>query len=79
MNNVDKRFTVFSDLPGMDAPGGGTIPPALCVTKINQTLSFKTHIYDLTMPLTRNIDTRHQEKTTKYTSFLTDITGTSAN
>ena len=27
------------------------------------------------MPLTRNIDIRHQEKTQKYTPFLTDITG----
>ena len=32
VKNVDKRFTVYSDLPGMEAPGGGTIPPALCVT-----------------------------------------------
>ena len=81
VTNVDKRFTVFSDLPGMEAPGGRTIPPALCVTKlkpdivIQDTHTKTLHIYELTMPLTRNIDTRHQEKTTKYTPFLTDITG----
>ena len=34
VTNVDKKFTVYSDLPGMEAPGGGTIPPALCVTKM---------------------------------------------
>ena len=33
------------------------------------------HIYELTMPLSRNIDARHTEKTLKYTHFLTDITG----
>ena len=33
------------------------------------------HIYELTMPLSRNIDIRHKEKTEEYTPFLTDITG----
>ena len=32
VTNVDSKFTVFSDLPGMEAPGGGTIPPSLCVS-----------------------------------------------
>ena len=81
VTNVDKRFTVYSDLPGFEAPGGGTIPPALCVTNlkpdivIQDTQTKTLHIYELNMPLTRNIDIRHQEKTQKYTPFLTDITG----
>ena len=81
VNNVDKRFTVYSDLPGWEAPGGGTIPPALCVTNLKPDIVIvdtdtKTlHIYELTMPLSANIDTRHQKKTHKYTPFITDITG----
>ena len=33
----------------------------------------KLHIYELTVPLTMNIDQRNGEKTQKYTPFLTDI------
>ena len=32
VSNVDPKFTVYSDLPGHTAPGGGSIPPELCVT-----------------------------------------------
>ena len=32
VNIVDPKFTVFSDIPGHNAPGGGSIPPELCVT-----------------------------------------------
>ena len=32
MNSVDTKFTVYSDLPGHTAPGGGSIPPEVCVT-----------------------------------------------
>ena len=31
VNCVDTKFTVYSDLPGHTAPGGGSIPPELCV------------------------------------------------
>ena len=81
VKNVDKRFTVYSDLPGMEAPGGGTIPPALCVTNLKPDIVIvdthkKTlHIYELTMPMMTNIDTRHNEKTNKYSHFLTDMKG----
>ena len=81
VTNVDNKFTVFSDLPGMGAPGGGTIPPSLCVTNHKPDIviidnNTKTlHIYELTMPLMSNIDARHQEKSNKYSHFLTDITG----
>ena len=81
VNNVDSKYSVYSNIPGWEAPGGGTIPPALCVTRLkpdiviadiqNKTL----HIFELTMPLNKHIDTRHQEKTHKYTPFITDITG----
>ena len=81
VNNVDKKFKVFSDLPGWEAPGGGTIPPHLCVTKfkpdivIIDTNSKNLHIFELTCPLTMNIDKRNLEKSLKYAPFVTDITG----
>ena len=81
VTNVDKRYKVYSDIPGWEAPGGGTIPPALCVTNLKPDIVImdsqtKTlHIYELTMPLSRNIEARHTEKTRKYTPFITDITG----
>ena len=74
--NVDKKYTVFSDLTGMEAPGGGTIPPALCVTKLKpEIVILENHmkalnIFELTMPLTRNIESRHKDA-----YFLRDITG----
>ena len=71
---------MYSDLPGHTAPGGGSIPPELCVTsqkpdivildKHNKTI----HLYELTCPAERNIDTRNFEKTNKYSHFTTDIT-----
>ena len=79
--SVSNKFEVFSDLPGMGAPGGGTIPPALCVTNLKPDIVIldkhmkSMHIFELTMPLTMNIEQRHKEKTLKYTPFITDITG----
>ena len=81
VENVDSKYTTYSDIPGWEAPGGGTIPPALCVTNLKpdivivDTQTKTLHIYELTMPLAKHIDTRHREKTNKYTPFLTDITG----
>ena len=34
VSNIDSKYKVYSDLPGWEAPGGGTIPPALCVTNL---------------------------------------------
>ena len=85
VTNVDKNLTVFSDLPGMEAPGGGTIPPELCVTRLKpdivivDTHTKTLHIYELTMPMMANIDARHNEKTNKYSHFLTDISGYKCN
>ena len=81
VNSVDTKHTVFSDLPGCEAAGGGTIPADLCVTNLKPDIVIidnekKTlHIFELTVPLTSNIDQRHAEKSQKYAHFLTDITG----
>ena len=80
VKNVDTKFTVYSDLPGHTAPGGGSIPPELCVTVQKPDIVIlnnheKTiHLFELTCPLEKYIDTRHTEKSNKYFHFTTDIT-----
>ena len=81
VTNVDKSFKVYSDIPGWEAPGGGTIPAELCVTNLKPDIVIidsakkKLHIFELTVPLTTNIDQRNSEKSRKYAPFITDITG----
>ena len=81
VTNVDKSFKVYSDIPGWEAPGGGTIPAELCVTNLKPDIVIidsakkKLHIFELTVPLTTNIDQRNTEKSRKYAPFITDITG----
>ena len=80
VSNVDPKFTVFSDLPGHTAPGGGSIPPELCVTtqkpdivilnKQAKTIS----LFELTCPSEKNIEDRNTEKSNKYAHFASDIT-----
>ena len=78
---MDSKYKVFSDLPGWEAAGGGTIPADLCITNLKPDIVIIDnekkilHIYELTVPLTVNIDQRNVEKTQKYSHFITDITG----
>ena len=80
VTNVEQKFKVYGDLPGMEAPGGGTIPTELCVTNLKPDIVIlddhkkQIHLFELTVPLNRNIKGRHDEKTQKYAPFLTDIT-----
>jgi hypothetical protein len=67
VTNVDKsKFKVYSDLPGWEAPCGGTIPSELCVTRLKPDIVIvdeikkKLHIFELTVPLTTN--QRNSEK-----------------
>ena len=81
VSNVDKKFKVFSDLPGWEATGGGTIPAEICVTNLKPDIVIvdnhmrKVHIFELTVPLTVNIEQRNHEKSLKYAPFATDMTG----
>ena len=80
VNSIDDKYTVYSDLPGHTAPGGGSIPPELCVTSQKPDIVIidnhmkAIHLYELTCPAERNIDTRNNEKSNKYAHFTTDIT-----
>ena len=65
------KYSVFSDLPGHEANGGGTIPPEICVTNLKpdivilDKLKKDLHIFELTCPLERNIEERHTFKQNK--------------
>ena len=67
-----EKYSVFSDLPGHEAAGGGTIPPEICITNLKpdivivDKLKKNLHIFELTCPLERNIDERHKYKQDKY-------------
>ena len=75
------KYTVYSDLPGHTAPGGGSLPPHICVTPLKPDIVIideKTkicHIFELTVPSFENIDVRNQQKSNKYAHFLTDLSG----
>ena len=81
VNNVDKKYQVFSDLPGWETIGGGTIPVDLCVTNLKPDIVIldsqkkQLNIFELTCPLTSNIEKRNLEKSKKYAPFVRDITG----
>ena len=62
MSSVDPKFTVYSDIEGHRAPGGGSIPPELCVTVqmpdiviLNKHLK-TIHIFELTCPDETNME-----------------------
>ena len=74
------RFTIHSDIGGHEAPGGGTVPPEVCVTNLKPDITIwdkeknTFDMFELTVPLDRNIEQRHTDKTNKYAHFTTDIT-----
>ena len=80
VNYVDEKYTVYSDLPGHTAPGGGSIPPELCVTAEKPDIVIldkhkKTiHLFELTYISEKYIETRNREKSIKYAQFLKDKT-----
>ena len=79
VNCVDKeKFTVFSDIPGHAAAGGGSMPPEICITVQKPDIVIidkkdkSVHIFELTCPLEQHIEKRHLEKSNKYAHFVTD-------
>ena len=74
-----EKFEVYSDLPGHQAAGGGTVPPEVAVTTlvpdivvINK-LTKDIEIWELTVPMEENIEKKNSDKM-KYGHFPTDFT-----
>ena len=70
---------LYSDMPGFQAPHGGTIPPHILVTPLRPDIfifskvSEEVIIFELTCPWDANIDRSHAYKTEKYASLVTDL------
>ena len=68
VNNVAKNFQVFSDLPGWETTGGGTIPVNFCVTNMKPDIVIldsqkkQLHIFKLIFPMTANIEKKKHRK-----------------
>ena len=77
-DNIDKSYTVYSDIKGGNSINGGTIPPHLMVTEQRPDIVIidkdSVNIFELTVPFETNINVRHTDKVNKYSNLLTDIT-----
>ena len=73
------RFKLFSDMPGFQAPHGGTIPPHILVTNLRPDLflfdetSRIAVVFELTCPWDSNIDRNHSYKEDKYSPLVADL------
>ena len=70
---------LFSDMPGYQAPYGGTVPPHILVTAmkpdiviINE-LSQEVVVFELTCPWDSNIARSHNLKSEKYAPLVMDL------
>ena len=74
-----KKFTCYTDIPGHQTQGGGTIPPEVLVTTLKPDIVIidkrkKTlDIFELTVPGENRIETAHNLKMEKYQHFLNDV------
>ena len=70
---------LFSDMPGYQAPHGGTVPPHILVTSMKpdifvfSELSSEVIVFELTCPWDKNILRSHNFKTEKYASLIADL------
>ena len=75
-------MTLFSDMPGFQAPHGGTIPPHVLVTSLKpdifivNELSEEVFVFELTCPWDRNISRSHSYKSEKYAPLVADLAQT---
>ena len=70
---------LFSDMPGYQAPHGGTIPPHIITTNLKPDIviidedSRRVIIFELTCPWDTNIDRSHTFKEEKYAPLIADL------
>ena len=72
-------FELFSDMPGFEAPHGGTIPPHILVTNLKPDLFIVSEslkravIFELTCPWDLNVSRSHTFKQEKYAPLVADL------
>ena len=70
---------LYSDMPGYQAPHGGTIPPHVLVTALKpdnfifNEQNQEVFVFELTCPLDSNIACSHAYKTDKYSPLIADL------
>ena len=70
---------LFSDLPGLQAPHGGSIPPHILVTTLRPDIFIMDEskgeliVFELTCPWDSNIDRSHSYKEEKYAPLVADL------
>ena len=70
---------LFSDLPGFQAPHGGTIPPEVIVTNLRPDIFIfdevkrEALVFELTCPWDSNIERSHTYKEEKYAPLIADL------
>ena len=80
--HLKEGMVLFSDMPGYQAPHGGTIPPHILATAmkpdifIYNELSQEAIVFELTCPWDTNIDRSHSYKSEKYAPLIADLTST---
>ena len=77
--HLKEGMTLFSDMPGYQAPHGGTIPPHIHVTALKpdivivNSLSQQVIVLELTCPWDANIVRSHNFKAEKYAPLIADL------
>ena len=72
-------MSLFSDMPGYQAPHGGTIPPHILVTALKPDIcvisssSQEVIVFELTCPWDTNIARSHDYKSEKYAPLISDL------
>ena len=73
---------LYSDMPGYQAPHGGTIPPHILVTALKpdivivNEMSQEVVVFELTCPWDTNIARSHSFKSEKYAPLVADLSRT---
>ena len=76
---LDSSYRLYSDLPGFEAPHGGTIPPDILVTNLKPDLFLvsetkrKAIVFELTCPWDGNVERSHAYKEGKYAPLVADL------
>ena len=76
------NFQLYSDIPGYEAPHGGTIPPHILTTSLRPDLFIvneyeaKAILFELTVPWDSNIQRSHDYKESKYAPLVADLSRT---
>ena len=76
---LESDFKLYSDIPGFEAPHGGTIPPHILPTSLKPDLFIVSEskaralIFELTCPWDSNVQRSHEYKQGKYSALVADL------